>query len=989
MRTLGSLFLLGLLAVALPTRAFAQATITGVVADASGAVLPGVTVEASSPALIEKVRTVVTDGTGQYRIVDLPAATYVLTFTLTGFSTVRREGIRLTGSFTATVNAQLSVGALEETVTVTGESPIVDVQGAKVQQTIDDSTIAVIPNARQYFSFTALVPGISIQGADVGGSSGPTFSVFQSHGGRRNEGRLQVDGTEVAFLGVSFYVADTGAAQEIALTVSGGMGEAVTGGPIMNVVSRSGGNTFRGSFFVNFANDAMQSDNMTDALRNAGLRTPNPLKKLWDTSIWYGGPIRRDRIWFFANARHQGNRKLVAGMWRDLNAGDPNKWTYEPDFDQPAGEDGTWRNAGLRLTWQVTPRNKIVAWWDEQDVCRLCLDGAGTTTTSPEATSTSGAYPESVARFSWTSPVTNRLLLEANMRRHYEQPGGEETPANNRQLIRVTEQAGIIPGLTYRSQNWTRGGILTLAPTVAVSYVTGAHSMKAGYVLTKYRRLFGANYTNDQDLAYRFRDGVPNQLTMTAIPAITWNNTITQASYVEDRSTFGRLTVQGGLRFEHIGGSFPESRLGPTRFMPEQIVFPAQDSPVKLNDVFPRAGASFDIFGTGRTAVKMAFGRYPPDVAGTGTIDNVGNPGANVATTTNRAWTDANRNYVADCDLLNPAAQDLRASGGDMCGQWSNLYFAKNVATTTYDPAILAGWNLRPYSWDLTASVQHQLLSRMSVELTYARRIYGNFVVTDNRAVGPQDYDPYTITAPVDPRLPDGGGYQVTGLYDIKPEKFGQVDNFVTDASRFGKQTEHYNGVDISVNLRPTNGLTVQGGFSAGRSSTDACDVTPKMDDPSPRFCHLQTPFHTNLMGLIAYTVPRIDMQVGGTFVSKPYQGVNVPSISSQSLAANWVVSNALIAPSLGRNLAGGAANVTVNLVEPGTLYGDRLNQLDVRVGKRFTFGPRAVTLGLDVFNLLNSSAVLTYNQTYGLTWLTPQSILVARFAKVSAQFDF
>jgi hypothetical protein len=210
--------------------------------------------------LIEKARTVVTDGTGQYRIVDLPAGTYTVTFTLAGFATVKREGIRLTGSFTASVNAQLSLGALEETVTVTGESPIVDVQGSKVQQTIDDETIAVIPNARQYFSFTALVPGINIQGADVGGSSGPTFSVFQSHGGRRNEGRLQVDGTEVAFLGVSFYVADTGAAQEIALTVSGGMGEAVTGGPIMNVVSRSGGNTFRGSLFANFANDSMQSD---------------------------------------------------------------------------------------------------------------------------------------------------------------------------------------------------------------------------------------------------------------------------------------------------------------------------------------------------------------------------------------------------------------------------------------------------------------------------------------------------------------------------------------------------------------------------------------------------------------------------------------------------------------------------------------------------------------------------------------------------------
>jgi hypothetical protein len=989
MRTLRAFSLLGLLVLAFPARSLAQATITGVVSDGSGAVLPGVSVEASSPGLIEKARTVVTDGTGQYRIVDLPVGSYTLTFTLTGFSAVKREGIRLTGSFTASVDAQLNVGALEETVTVTGESPIVDVQGSKVQQTIDDTTIAAIPNARQYFSFTALVPGISIQGADVGGSSGPTFSVFQSHGGRRNEGRLQVDGTEVAFLGVSFYVADTGAAQEIALTVSGGMGEAVTGGPIMNVVSRSGGNVFRGSLFANFANDAMQSDNMTEALRSAGLRAPNPLRKLWDTSVWYGGPIRRDRVWFFANARHQGNRKLVAGMWRNLNAGDPTKWTYEPDLSRQATEDGTWRNAGLRLTLQVTPRNKIVAWWDEQDVCRLCLDGAGTSTTSPEATSTSGAYPESVARFSWTSPVTNRLLLEANMRRHYEQPGGEETPANNRQLIRVTEQAGIIPGLTFRSQNWTRGGILTLAPTASVAYVTGAHSMKAGWVFTRYRRLFGANYTNDEQLAYRVRDGVPNQLTMTAIPAITWNTTTTHAAYVEDRSTLGRLTVQGGLRFEHIGGSFAASRLGPSRFMPQAVEFPAQSSPVNLTDVFPRAGVSLDLFGTGRTAVKMTFGRYPPDVAGTGTIDNVGNPGANVATTTNRAWVDANRNYVADCDLLNPASQDLRASGGDMCGPWSVLNFGKAVASTTYDPEILDGRNLRPYSWDLTTTLQHQLLTRMSVEVTYARRIYGNFIVTDNRAVVPADYQPYTITAPADPRLPGGGGTVITGLYDIRPEKFGQVDNFVTSASRFGKQTEHYNGVDVSVNLRPTGGLTVQGGLSWGRSSTDACDVTPKMDDPSPRFCRVQTPIHTNVTGLVAYSIPRIDVQTGATFVSKPYQGVNVPTIASQSLAANYVVSNALIAPSLGRNLAGGSANVTVNLVEPGTLYGDRLNQLDVRVGRRFSFGPRAVTVGLDVFNLLNSSAVLTYNQTYGTSWLTPQAILVARFAMVSAQVDF
>ena len=576
----------------------------------------------------------------------MPVGTYVVTFSLPGFTRFQREGVELTGTFTASVNAQLHIGRLEETVTVSGESPIVDVQGTKVQKTLDSTTIAAIPNARQYFSFTALVPGLSIQGSDVGGSLGPTFSVFQAHGGKRNEGRLQVDGTEVAFLGVSFYVADTGAAQEIAVTVTGGMGEAVTGGPIMNVISRSGGNTFSGSFFGNFANNSMQGDNYTQELRDAGLRATNPMQKLWDVSGWYGGRIKKDRLWFFANARHQGNRNLIAGMWRNLNAGDPTKWTYEPDLAEQATGDGTWKNVGLRLTWQVTPRNKITAWWDEQDSCRQCLVSSGTTTSSPEGTSTSGAYPENVGRLTWTSPVTNRLLFEANIRQHHEQPGGKEK-ANDRDLIQVTEQAGVIPGITYRSQNWVLGHIRTIAPTASLTYITGAHSLKVGYVYTLYRRLAGGNYTNDQALTYRFRDSVPNQLTMYAYPSISWSDTTTQAAYVDDKWTFGRLTLQGGLRYEHIGGYFFETTLDAKKFMPVPLYFPAQESPVHLNELFPRFGASFDLFGTGKTAFKMTLGRYPPDVAGTGTIDGVGNPATTVATTTTRAWTDANRNYVA------------------------------------------------------------------------------------------------------------------------------------------------------------------------------------------------------------------------------------------------------------------------------------------------------------------------------------------------------
>jgi hypothetical protein len=225
----------------IPATAFAQASITGVVKDASGAVLPGVTVEASSPVLIEKVRTAVTDGTGQYRIVDLRAGTYGVTFTLTGFSTVKREGIELTGSFTATVNAELKVGTLTETITVTGETPIVDVQSARRQATVAGDVIASIPSSRAYGAIFSLIPAVTIgTGNALDVQVMPGLAVFGGSGGRGNEGRVQLDGLNTGAPlsggGTSGYVPDLGTAQEVSFTTSGGLGEAEVGGPVMNIV---------------------------------------------------------------------------------------------------------------------------------------------------------------------------------------------------------------------------------------------------------------------------------------------------------------------------------------------------------------------------------------------------------------------------------------------------------------------------------------------------------------------------------------------------------------------------------------------------------------------------------------------------------------------------------------------------------------------------------------------------------------------------------
>jgi hypothetical protein len=967
--------------VLLPAAAFAQASITGVVRDSSGAVLPGVTVEASSPELIEKIRTAVTDGSGQYRIENLRPGTYAVTFTLTGFSTVKREGVELAGAFTVTLNGELRVGAVEETITVTGETPIVDVQSAKRQQTLTSDVIAAIPTARVYHSIMNLVPGVNTSGSqDVGGLAGPSVIVFAVHGGRMSEGRLQVDGLSVGAAvggsGTSFYVVDIGNSQEVTFSTSGGLGEAETGGPVMNVVPRQGGNGIRGTFFGNYANGGMQSSNYTDALKAAGLLGPNKLQKIWDVNASFGGPIRKDRVWYYVGGRTQGNRKLVEGMYYNLNAGDPAKWTYERDLSRQAIDDGTWKNISLRLTVQATPRNKVNLFWDEQDLCVSCI-GGGTATTAPEAATETIGRPQRAQQITWTSPVTNRLLFEAGFGTVLIRYGGLEREGNNRDLIRVVEQAGIIPNLTYRAQNWSRPWSGTYGWRASASYITGAHSVKVGYGGAMYVA-WTLSFTNTQRLQYRFSNGVPNQLTMSGNPFLVINNTTPSAIYAQDQSTFGRLTLQGGIRFDYASSSYPAQQIGPEKFIPVAINFPATDG-TAFKDVTPRVGATYDVFGNGRTAVKVTLGKYLEASSAAGTYTAL-NPINRVATTTTRAWTDSNRNFVADCDLLNPAVQNLASSGGDICGQWANQSFGKSSFDTNYDPAVTQGWGVRPYNWDFGASVQHQLVPRLSATVGYFRRIYGNFLVTDNLAVESTDFTAFSIPVPADARLPGGGGTVVSGLYDVSSAKFGQINNLVTASRRYGTQTERWNGVDLSLEAR-LRSLTVQGGFSTGQTVTDNCEIRAALPESAAvnPYCHVAAGFLTQFRGLGSYTIPKVDLRVSATLQSKP----------GAQLAANYVAGNAVVAPSLGRNLSGGAANVTVNLVVPGDLYGDRINQLDFRVAKILRFGRTRTQVGVDLYNALNSSAVQTYNQTLGASYLTPTLVLPSRFAKISAQIDF
>jgi hypothetical protein len=963
------------------TALYAQ-SIAGIVRDESGAVLPGVTVEVSSPALIEKTRTAVTDGAGQYRIVSLTPGVYSVEFVLPGFSSVRREGIALTGTFIATVNADMKVGALEETITVSGQSPLVDVQSVARETVFSRETLDALPTAHNVQAVAVLIPGVSPgsvsgqSGRDVGGNTKlqqPTM-MFRGQAQtvqRWDTFRLTNMGPGAA---TSFYVNDA-ATQELVYSTGAGTAEVAWPGLVIDMVPKDGGNQLHGYLFSDFTYSAWSASNLNSDLEARGIRQSPKVYKISDFNPAVGGPIVRDKLWFYAAYRYEIVDNSVADSYFDAN---PSPYIYQEDFNRPGHDSGNVPNISIRGTWQVTGKDKFTAWYNHQARSRP-FNGIGPSIT-PDASRNQVFNLGDPSTFRWTRAQSNRLILEGGYGQaltdydYLYQP--HITSSKDREVIQNTAIYAINEQTTGKWHGAAPGGYSNYAATVrvgrvAANYVTGSHALKAGAEFHHGVGSTGSINWFTGDLTMTFRNGLPQAVTL-RIPQAIEDGYREQQYYIQDQWTLNRATINLGLRYDYHVGVVNDSVLPPSRWNPSQAFDGFEVEHWK--DLSPRLGIAYDLFGTGKTALKANYARYLfPNY---NEIAKQNNPQTTIGRTDTRTWTDLNRDFTIYNADGSVQSQEL--------GPSTNNNFGKLIqSTNTTDPRTLNGWNARHTTQEWQAIVQHELAPRVAVNAGYYFRSFSNQTAVDNTLIETTDFDgPFCITAPQNADLPGGGGYPVCGLYDIKPTALGRVQNNTTFARDLGGITENYQGIEVGANVR-LGASFLNFGLDLQRQLSDDCNIETAVDNPEAQFCRTVTPFRPDYKFSGAYGLPW-GLQVSGTYQLSP----------GPQITATWQAPNSIIAPALGRNLSAGAnATKTVQLMEPGKVFSDHLNQVDVRLSKSLSFGRYRVRLNANVYNLLNDAFVNSVNTTFSTSptsqFMRPTSILLGRLFKVGAQLDF
>ncbi len=997
-------------------------SIAGVVRDGSGAILPNVTVEAASPVLIEKSRTAVSDASGQYRVDQLRPGTYIVTFTLSGFSTFRRDGVEISEGFTAPVNATLNVGAVKDTITVEAQAPVVDVQDVSEHRTLVTQELDALPTGQSFATLGTTLPSVAADQNDVGGSQGEKGNVLSAHGGNGFDMTLNVDGINIATMGNqtnsgqawSTFSLNPAAVQEMSFETDANSLEAASGGVRVNVIPREGGNAFHGTFFANGANGAMERSNYDSNLKAQGLASPTGFDRLVDESAGFGGPILKDRLWFYYAERYRDNDSSTGVDFYSINPALP---TYNPNLSKPLHQGGFDFDDQFRLTSQLTPRNKVSIFYDHVNKCNCPTIAAIPLFTAESFTRL--IYPRVwLASASWQATITPKLVWESSIAfDHQDNLFSPIVPG-----ITATSPISIFDFAAGRIMRAPFpggfGGLAALGPVflggsiahqtqvrAALDYTTGKHDLRVGI---NFHNGATANPVQEtsSDTQYNTFNGVPLSVNLSTAPYTEYQNVNADMGiFVQDKWTLHRLTITGGVRFEYFNASIPAQSEPASAFLPAHTFAGVNNVP-DWKDIDPRIGVAYDLFGNGKTAIRASVSRYVTQQGYY--FSGVVNPvAASVNSTTRNVLPTTNINAPPIGNPLDPQPN------GDYTGA-INPNFGQSISTLSYAPDVATGFQHRPFNWEYTAVVQQQLASHISLEAGYFRRTFGNLTVTDNESVTPTDFTPFCFSLPSAPQLGvttavglaslgNLPGSQICGAYDIIPSLAGVASHQVIQfANQFpGTTSQTYNGFDVNVNAHPTGKFFAIAGISVGKIVTKNCAV---VDNPMTLlYCVNDQPFLASYRVSGGYTLPW-KIQVSGVYQS-------IPPTELAGATPGWAYSNGTYTSNFGANYtitnpgptsAGTTTTLGRPIATPGGItfpllsptaqgqWSDRVNQVDLRVTKIIPIKEHArLELMVDLYNLFNVNPVLTRTVTVAAGYYDPVTILQANFLKLGARFTF
>jgi hypothetical protein len=913
----------------------ATGSITGTVTDPTGAALPGVTVSLAGERLIGGAQTQVTDAAGVYRFDRLPPGTYRLRFELAGFRPVERSDIRITAAFTATVNAQLELGALAETITVAGESPTVDTKSNVQQVAMTQELLEGIPTGRDPWSLAKIIPGVHISTYDVGGTQSYQQSGMSVHGSLDADKTFAIDGLAVNWPGgnggATMMYYDQGMFEEVSYQTSAIPAEVAVGGIFLNMVTKSPGNQWRGDLRASYANDTLQADNSgAAALREArerfGFQGGNPITRAYDVNASGGGALLRDRIWINGSYRKWAVDKL------NLSVRNPDGSSFL--------DDNTLVNYFGKLQWQITPAHRLSAqynWTDKDRGHRV--DPPPNFVENRAALHQTNPSSSTQIKYSW---VRGRLVLESNASamigttNYFYQDEVRPTDIRVEDIIRSTASVAAprheeLPNSRLQIDN---------AVSYAASGPGGTHQLKAG---VQYARLrMHDQFWVNGDMHILFADGVPNAVRIFNTPTshlslIGWWGVFLQDSW----SVGPRLTLNLGARLDRARGWYPDQSNPAGTFVGERRLgrTVVTDQAIAVW----RTGLAYDLTGEGRTALKASYSRYAQQV-GLNRVQDV-HPFSFTSGTV--PWTDLN---------------------GDRVPQMNELDFTRFSGfpglNRRYADADGPDW---PYSDEITAGVEHELLRDVRVAVMYYHRANRRLVGTRNAAVPPSAYTRQTVGVPGPPAGPGG----TATFYNLDRAFLGRQDNVLDNDPLLDTD---YDGVEITLTKRFSRRWQLLAGLTIGRHEGGVAGGD--LNDPNNSqvfpvgIVGFDSTWALRLAG--SYQLPA-GFSVSGSLVANqgyPYQ-------------STYTITRGVF-PGLTRT------SQSISLTRRGDERLPDVTMVDLRVARTFHLpGGRRFTPQLDLFNLGNAATVVRLTSTVGSRYLAPAEILSPRVARVGFSLDF